>query len=121
MTKLYDPEAAASDAPVVKGATPEEVQMARLTGHVCGECRHFSRAEGQRLIESQKFVQQLVREHHWQTHHLCSPLNDLGICGQQVSGAPGENHTITGSMHKACDAFRPRNGLVSISRKTTDP
>lgn len=127
-TKLYNPNLSESEAreleelgrPKVISPDAEAVKMALETGEVCGNCKYFSLAEGQRLIEAQRFVEQLVKEHHWQTRHLCSPVNALGLCGQTVSGAGGDGVTITGRLHKACDHYRPDRGLVSISRKTTD-
>ena len=113
-------EGQAPQQPIIGGTTPEEMRMALNTQHVCGSCRSFSLAEGQRLMEAQRFVERLVREQEWQARHLASPLNALGICGNGLSGAPGEHAMITGRITKACDAFRPNNGLVSISRRSTD-
>ena len=105
------PPIAHSESPIiVPGA--EEMDAIQLEGKTCGGCKYFSRAEGQRLMEAQRFVECLVREQKWQVHHLCSPLNHLGICGAAVSGSRGEEHHITGMLHKGCDQFRPANGRV---------
>lgn len=114
----YAPDATAM-TPMISGTTPDELRMALETKNLCGECKHFELAEGQRLMEAQRFVERLVREQEWKLHHLCSPANQLGLCGQSTSGAPGENVTITGRITKACDHFKPNNGLISISRKST--
>lgn len=105
----------------ITGAVPAEIAHALETNEVCGECEHFELAVGQKLMDATRFVERLVQEENWQVKHLASPLNDLGICGQYSSGAAGGNETITGRMHKACDAFKRSRGLVRISRKTTDP
>lgn len=95
--------------------------VANGSGNVCGSCRYFSIAEGQSLMKAQRFIEVLVREHGWKPEYLCSPQNELGVCGATLSGAKSEAATITGRMHKACDQFRPSKGLISITRKTTDP
>lgn len=127
--KLYNPNLSAAEAreleelgkPKVISPGADELAAAMAAGTVCGECKYFSLAEGQTLMRAQRFVERLVKEHNWQTHHLCSPVNQLGLCGQTVSGQGGDDVTITGRLHKACDHFRPSNGLVTITRKTTDP
>jgi hypothetical protein len=103
----------------ISGATPDELKHALETKETCGECRYFELAEGRRLMEAQRFVERLVQEEGWQVKHLCSPLNDLGICGAHSSGAAGGVESITGRMHKSCDQFR-RGDFVSLRRKTTD-
>jgi hypothetical protein len=100
----------------ITGSVPEELAHALRTNRVCGECSYLALAHGQKLMVAQKFVERLVREESWQVKHLASPLNDLGVCGAHTSGAAGENETITGRMHMACDQFRPNKGLVSIGR-----
>lgn len=104
----------------IEGATPEELRHALETKETCGECRYFEVAEGKRLMDAQRFVERLVQEEGWQVKHLCSPLNDLGICGAHSSGVAGGVESLTGRMHKACDQFR-RGDFVSLRRKTTDP
>lgn len=104
----------------VSGSVPAELAHAIATNRVCGSCKYFEKAEGQRLMKAQKFVERLVREEHWQVKYLASPLNDLGICGAHSSGRDGAEETITGRMHAACDQYREDRGLVTIRRKTTD-
>ena len=90
-----------------------DVQQYAEPHRVCGRCKHFNRAEGQQRMKAQRFVEQLVREHRWKVSHLCSPLNQLGLCGQHESGAGGnEGGMLTGSLHRACDAFRPDLSVV---------
>lgn len=103
----------------ITGSVPQELAHALATNRVCGECRYFELAEGQRLMRAQQFIERLVREESWQVKYLASPLNDIGICGAHSSGRAGAEETITGRMHMACDQYRPNKGLVSISRKST--
>ena len=111
-----------SDSPVVDPSDMDPLEREMLTESfdACGQCRYFEKSHGQAEMQAQQFVERLVREEHWQTRHLVSPLNELGICGAHDSGAPGAEQCLTGTMHKACDQFRPNLGLVSITRKTTD-
>lgn len=90
--------------------TAEEAAMIQQ-GRVCGDCTYFDYAEGQAQIQSQRFVERLIREDNWQVKHLVSPVNQLGVCGAHASGA-GSDQTMTGRMHKACDQYRPDNGKV---------
>lgn len=105
-------ETKAKSAPVISGSLPEEMKLALETKNVCGECKYFSLAQGQKLMQAQRFVERLVQEDHWQVKHLASPLNDLGVCGAHTSGGKGEEEMITGKMHKSCDQFRPANGKI---------
>lgn len=105
----------------VTGSVPDELAHAIATNRVCGECKYFEIAQGQKLMKAQQFIERLVREENWQVKYLASPLNDIGLCGAHSSGRAGSEETITGRMHAACDQYRPSKGLVSISRKTTDP
>lgn len=109
--KTGNNEVARSESTVI---TPgqEEMALVQLEGKTCGTCKYFSRAEGQRLMEAQRFVERLVREEKWKVHHLCSPLNHLGICGAHVSGSRGEDGYLTGMLHKGCDQWRPAHGRV---------
>lgn len=117
-----DGSAIRSDSPVVHpdDMDPLERQMTTERFNTCGQCRYFERAHGQAEMKAQRFVERLVREEHWQTRHLVSPLNELGICGAHSAGTGGEEQCLTGTMHKACDQYRPNLGLVSKTRKTTD-
>lgn len=101
----------------ISGSVPAELAHAVSTGEVCARCVYFERAQGQKLMEAQRFVERLVREQDWKVKYLASPLNDLGICGAHSSGRGGADETITGAMHRSCDQFRPNKGLVSLSRK----
>lgn len=105
-------------SPIVDPASldPGEREML-LAQNVCGECRHFDYTQGQAEMKAARFLDQLVREHKWQVRHLAAPANHMGFCGAHNSGARGESRTITAMMNKACDQFRPKNGLVSLHRK----
>jgi len=94
--------------------TVEERRMA-ASGNVCGECKYFELAEGQKQMEAQRFVERLVREQEWKVEHLCSPTNALGLCGAADAGTGGDQ-TITGRMHMACDQFRQDQGSFSLRK-----
>lgn len=87
---------------------PGQDDLDAIGTNICGTCKYFSLAEGQKRMQAQRFVEVLVREHKWKLHHLCSPLNQLGLCGAHESGERGGESLITGSQHKACDHYRPK-------------
>ena len=116
-----DAPQAVGESPIVSGPLAEEMAHILSTGQTCGECRYFSLAQGQALMQGQRFLERLVREDSWQVKHLASPVNQLGVCGAHTSGNKGESEMLTGKMHKACDQFRPGGAkVISLSRKTTD-
>jgi hypothetical protein len=119
--KGKDGEAIRSTSPVVHPdeMDPLEREMLTETFQTCGGCKYFERAHGQAEMVRQRFVERLVREDNWQVRHLVSPLNELGICGAHDSGKGGEQ-TLTGTMHKACDQWRPARGKLSVVRRSTD-
>ena len=119
--KGKDGQAVKSQSPVVHPdeMTDAERKLLTETVNTCGQCKFFSRAEGQKRMEAQRFVDRLVQEENWQTRHLVSPLNELGLCGQHESGRSAES-MLTGTMHQACDAFRAARGHLSLVRKSTD-
>ncbi len=86
----------------------EDARRMMLTNNVCGTCKYFSLREGQRLIEATKFLGTLVRDHRWQTHHLGAPPETLGDCGAARSGSRGDDTTLTGPLHVACDQWRQK-------------
>lgn len=89
---------------------PGEEERRRVlgSGKVCGNCKHFSAREGQRLMEATRFIEQLVKEHHWAVHHLGAPPEDLGDCGMARSGERGSDTMLTSKMAVACESYRPR-------------
>lgn len=111
-----------SSSPIVHpdDMDPLEREMMTETFKACGECKYFEHTHGQSEMHAQKFVERLVREDNWQVRHLASPLNELGICGAHSSGTGNDEQVLTGTMHKACDQWRPKLGLISLRRKTTD-
>jgi len=82
---------------------------------LCGQCKYFELSHGQAQMTAQQFVARLVQEQDWKVEHLCSPLNQLGICGAADAGTGGDQ-TITGTMHVGCDQFRPKNGGFSLRK-----
>jgi hypothetical protein len=119
--KGADGSAIRSESPVVHPSQmdPLEREMLTETYKTCGQCRYFEKAHGQAEMVRQRFVERLVREDNWQVRHLVSPLNELGVCGAHDSGKGGEQ-MLTGTMHKACDQWRPNAGKLSLVRKSTD-
>lgn len=102
----------------VMGATEEEMALyAQNEVKVCGDCKYFEHTHGQAEIKAQRFVERLVREENWQVKHLCSPVNQLGVCGAHDAGTGGEQ-MLTGTMHKACDQWRPNKGHLSLVRRS---
>lgn len=87
--------------------TSDAARMA-AGGRVCGECKHFSLREGQRLLKVQNFLSMLVKEHKWQVHHLGAPPEILGDCGAARSGERGSSSMLTGPLHMACDQWRKK-------------
>jgi hypothetical protein len=110
-------ETGRTEAPVQTASDDEMALYAQGDAKVCGGCKYFEHTHGQAEIQAQKFVERLVREENWQVKHLCSPVNQLGICGAHDSGAGGEQ-TLTGTMHKACDQYRPNHGRLSLVRRS---
>lgn len=98
----------------VKEASAAEIARYAMPQTTCGECKFgdFSDA-AQRKIKAERFYERLVREEGWQLKHLCSSPKDLGLCGMS------NGETMTGRLHRGCDQFKPRNGLVKISPKAT--
>ncbi len=119
MWRGKDGSAIRSDSPVVHPDDMDslEREMMTETFRACGQCKYFEHSHGQSEIKAQRFVERLVREDHWQVRHLASPLNELGVCGAHSAGVGGEQQMITGTMHKACDQFRAKRGLVTLRRK----
>lgn len=116
-----DGAAIKTSSPVVHpdDMSAEEKKLIEDRYHVCGTCKYFEKAEGQTQMKAQRFIERLVREDNWQVKHLASPVNELGLCGAHSSGTGGES-MLTGRMHKCCDQYRSNQGLVSITRRTTD-
>lgn len=103
-----------------KIVTPEEAEESmaiRADMKICGTCKFFDLDHGQYTMMVTRFLERLVQENNWQVRHLCSHPKEIGICSQSLSGAKGEEATLTGVRHKACDMHRERNGLVRIRRK----
>ena len=105
--------------PERKVLTPEEDRaMFDLAKNmkVCGHCKYFELAEGQARMKMLKFLETLVHEHSWQVKHLAAHPEHLGLCGAADSGA-GNEHTLTGMLHKACDQYRENRGLITLRKK----
>lgn len=84
----------------------DDVRRAVASGRVCGTCRYFSHREGQKLIEAQRFLGTLVKEHQWKAQHLGAPPETLGDCGMARSGSKGDDTMLTGPLHVACDQWK---------------
>ena len=105
-------------SPIVDPSSLSPVEQAALMAKgVCGQCRHWDYAQGQAEMTAGRFMEQLVKEHQWQAHHLAAPANHMGFCGMHNSGARGESRTLTAKMNPACEAFQEKRGLVSLHRK----
>ncbi len=113
--KGKDGQAIRTDSPVVHpdDMSPAERALLSETYDTCGGCKYFEKAHGQEQIKAQRFLERLVREENWQVKHLCSPVNELGVCGAHDSGRGGEQ-MLTGAMHRACDQFRPDQGKLRV-------
>ena len=111
-------QAIRSESPVVHPdqMNPKERAMLTETFDTCGTCKYFEHDHGQAQIASQRFIERLTREEDWQVKHLCSPVNELGVCGAHDSGR-NSDQMITGTMHRACDQYRPDNGKISRARR----
>jgi hypothetical protein len=105
--KSYDANGEEERESVLVNPT-DEVRQKMLHGNTCGTCKYFSLHEGQRLIETQRFLATLVKEHRWQPHHLGAPPETLGDCGAHRSGSRGDETMLTGPLHVACDQWRKR-------------
>lgn len=101
---------------ILTPAEAEEAQAIRPDMKICGTCKHFDHEPGQHAMKVTKFLTRLVKENNWQVRHLCSHPDEIGFCGQSISGAGGDGATLTGFRHKACGMHRPRNGLVQLRR-----
>ncbi len=102
-----------SRSPIIPPDENEMKMLQEQAHNVCGTCKYFEHAHGQQQIKAQQFVERLVKEENWQTKHLVSPLNELGICGAHDSGSNAEQ-MITGTMHKACDQYGPSNNRLRV-------
>jgi hypothetical protein len=90
--------------------TDEEIETHGRPLRVCGECRYFNQSDrAQEVIYGQRFYERLVREEGWKLKHLCSPPQDLGLCDAW------HGEMLTGRFHKACDQYRPANGLMRLT------
>lgn len=98
-------------SPIVPPSANELKVLQEQAHDVCGTCKYFEHGHGQHEIDKQQFIERLVKEDNWQVEHLCSPVNELGVCGAHDSGAGGDQ-MITGTIHKACDQYRPNKGRV---------
>ena len=114
-----DGSATRTESPVVSPDDMDPLEREMLSEHytTCGQCKYFEHRHGQAEMKAQKFVERLVREDNWQTKHLVSPLNELGICGAHSAGTGSEDQMLTGTMHKSCDQFRLRKGQLSTRRR----
>jgi hypothetical protein len=77
-----------------------------LAGKVCGDCKYFSLREGQRLMEAQRFMKVLVREHGWNPKHLGAVPEALGDCGAYRSGGATDDTMITPPFAVACTQYK---------------
>lgn len=104
-----------TDSPVAdpNDMSPEERRHIQDVYNTCGQCAYFELAHAQQQMKAQRFLERLVQEEDWQVKYLCSPVNELGICGAHDSGAGGEQ-CLTGKMHRACDQFRPDQGKLRV-------
>lgn len=93
----------------------EDVALFGTEVKVCGDCKYFERGLTAKVeVQNQRFFERLVLEEGWKTQHLCSPPEDLGLCGA------GNGEMMTGRMHKACDQYREARGRyapVTLRRK----
>lgn len=95
--------------------TKADVEAVESRRNVCGECAYFDLEEGQRRIRETRFLERLERENGWRIEYLGSPPQQLGLCrAWSGSERAGEGETVTGVFHKACDGFRPANGLTRL-------
>ncbi len=107
------PQGAWDVTPTINTPAAEELKLYGTEIKVCGECKFFNRSDAARDdIWRQRFYERLVREEQWKVKYLGSDPRSHGLC--DASG--GE--TLTGQFHKACDQYKPRNGLMHIRRKT---
>ena len=81
-------------------------RLALAKGEVCGNCKHFSLHEGQRLIESTRFLGTLVKEHKWKVEALGAQPDKLGDCGRARSGSAGDDTMLTQPLAMACEEFK---------------
>lgn len=83
-----------------------KLRLAIAKGEVCGNCKHFSLLEGQRLIKTTHFLATLVKEHKWKPEALGAPPEKLGDCGRARSGSAGDDTMLTQPMAIACEEFK---------------
>lgn len=96
-------------APVINTPAAKEIALYGTEIKVCGSCKYFRNDEvATEEIRRQRFYERLVREDSWKVKHLGSDPRTHGLCG----ATNGE--TLTGALHKGCDQFRERNGLMHI-------
>lgn len=116
MSDREKPLSAWDVTPTINTPAAEEVALYGTDIKVCGMCRYFESGESAREnIRSQKFYERLVREERWQVKHLGSDPRTHGLCGRT------NGETLTGAMHKACDGYVERRGLMSIRRSKDSP
>lgn len=103
------PEGGAEYPPSVPGSqriTLPTMQDVQLYGEgqglrrICGNCRYFNHAEGQRRLFEQKGLAEIVHDQGWRAEHLGADPKAMGVCGA------GDGSTAVGPFSRSCDHFR---------------
>ncbi len=103
------PDGTFDATPKITTPEAEELKLYGTDVKVCGQCKYFRNDEAaQEEIRNQRFYERLAREEGWKVRYLGSDPRTHGLCG----AASGE--VLTGALHKGCDQFRERRGLMHI-------
>lgn len=67
---------------------------------LCGNCRYFNHAEGQKRLFEQRGLAAIVHDQGWKTEHLGADPKSMGVCGA------GDGTMAVGPFSRGCDQFR---------------
>jgi hypothetical protein len=69
---------------------------------VCGACKYFNHAEGQKKLFQQKQLAAIVHDQGWRAEHLGADPRTMGVCGA------GDGSLAVGPYSRSCDQYRPK-------------
>lgn len=82
---------------------PTKKQLAlysSVRARLCGQCKHFSKDHGQKILFGQKKLAEIVHDYQWKAEHLGSDPREMGACTAR--------DLLTGPTHSGaeCEFFK---------------
>jgi hypothetical protein len=90
---------------IVKPPTKRQLALySHVRARLCGQCKHFSKEHGQKILFKQKKLAEIVHDYQWKVEHLGSDPREMGACMAR--------ELLTGPTHSGaeCESFRYRDG-----------